>query len=274
MPPHPSEIIEYFTGRIKDLFGENLQGIYITGSLALNDFHPDKSDIDVVILCHQLPDRSEAARITQIHNETKTKHASPPLNCVYVPVSVFTNHHPESAEVLHYLRGKLFYSPFEMATVTMIELQQHAITVSGPEASTLPVQMDQHSLNAFLHKNINTYWTHWNDQYEKQPVKYLLLALFPPLTEWSILGIARQYATLRTGKILSKTQAGEWIIKQIPDQYHPSIIRALGIRKQATKFRWLPSLRFSINRANETIRCNRFLISKFKESYNSGNAEK
>lgn len=80
MPPHPSEIIEYFTGRIKDLFGENLQGIYITGSLALNDFHPDKSDIDVVILCHQLPDRSEATRIAQIHIETKIKHGRPPLN--------------------------------------------------------------------------------------------------------------------------------------------------------------------------------------------------
>ena len=34
----------------KDIIGEELTGIYLHGSLAMGCFHPDKSDIDLILV--------------------------------------------------------------------------------------------------------------------------------------------------------------------------------------------------------------------------------
>jgi len=44
--------------RLHQLLGENLTGIYLHGSLAFGCFHPDSSDIDILIVVH---DRLEVA---------------------------------------------------------------------------------------------------------------------------------------------------------------------------------------------------------------------
>ena len=47
----PKEVTRYLdavTARVRDIFGDHIVGVYTTGSLALGDYRPGRSDIDVM----------------------------------------------------------------------------------------------------------------------------------------------------------------------------------------------------------------------------------
>ena len=47
----PEEVTRYLdavTARVRDVFGDRVVGVYTTGSLALGDYRPDRSDIDLM----------------------------------------------------------------------------------------------------------------------------------------------------------------------------------------------------------------------------------
>src|SRR5688500_14076758 len=121
-------------------------------------------------------------------------------------------------------------STFEMASVTLHELRTTAVTLLGTPAHQLPVTIELKDVNAFLRDNINTYWKTWLAKHSSLFGRQLLLAFFPRLTEWTVLGLARQLYTLRTGKIASKTYAGYYCLEQLPDNYHRIIRDAIKIR--------------------------------------------
>ena len=43
-------ILDKIVNTSKKIFGEELTGIYLHGSLAMGCFHPDKSDIDLILV--------------------------------------------------------------------------------------------------------------------------------------------------------------------------------------------------------------------------------
>ena len=59
MMPVPQEVTHYLddvTARVRDIFGDRVVGVYTTGSLALGDYHTDRSDIDLMAVAAEPPD--------------------------------------------------------------------------------------------------------------------------------------------------------------------------------------------------------------------------
>ena len=57
--PVPQEVTRYLqavTARIHDVFGDHVVGVYTTGSLALGDYRPGRSDIDLMAVVAGSPD--------------------------------------------------------------------------------------------------------------------------------------------------------------------------------------------------------------------------
>lgn len=52
MYPNPDvqEIIETLVRQIKSVLADNLEGLYLKGSLALGDFNPETSDVDLLVI--------------------------------------------------------------------------------------------------------------------------------------------------------------------------------------------------------------------------------
>ena len=48
VPEEVTRYLEAVTSRVRDVFGDHVAGIYTTGSLALGDYRPDRSDIDLM----------------------------------------------------------------------------------------------------------------------------------------------------------------------------------------------------------------------------------
>jgi len=78
----------------------------------------------------------------------------------------------------------------------------------------------------------NIYWKNWVAKHSSFSIQQLLLILFPGLTEWVILGVARQLSTLKNGEIASKTDAGYYCLEYITNRYHAIIQEAIKIRNE------------------------------------------
>lgn len=268
IPAPADRIVADFSEQLQQQLPQLIQGIYVTGSLALNDFYPTKSDIDFVVLCDHLPEKKEAS-LLNIHRLIAKVYPFPPLSGSYVTIKNFLSTTSEVSITLNFHEGSLRHGKFEMAPVVIAELKSEAITVSGPEAASLNIPLNQHQLKEFLHHNINSYWRNWIDRHSRLSKRKILLILFPRLTEWGILGVARQLYTLHTGKIVSKTEAGLYCLKELPEKYDSIIKLALETRKDTRTIRILRSytIRPSLQRAKATIELVNFIIERFNLTF-------
>ena len=114
----------------------------------------------------------------------------------------------------------------------------------------------------------------WNVTVKELKEKYYS-SFFPRLTEWVILGVARQYYTLKTGLITSKTKAGQYVLQHLPKEYHEILREAVQIRNDNNRkmltFKKSYSVNPSLKRYRKTIACARYIINQFNEDYKTLN---
>lgn len=258
-------ILSSFSEHLICLAQDNIEGIYITGSISLHDFYPVKSDIDFLVVCRELP--NDVEKLKQIHKKIAKAFAR--LSGHYITQETIESKTPEKMNVLSYHQGHLRYQTFEMAPIYLWELRQNAMTIYGKKPETLKINIDLEDVHNFLHRNINTYWAKWVNPHALLSKYTILLLSFPQFTEWIILGITRQLYTLRTGRIISKSEAGYYGLEYLPARYHPIIQQSIEIRKDTRTYLFLKSFRIqpSFLRASQTIECARYMISLFNTEF-------
>ena len=271
IPIPASEILQELIAEITTLNAGFIIGMYVTGSIPLNDFHPNKSDIDFVILCNELPSATFRSELEQLHKKIDRNFNTTRLNGCYITHSGLNVHNAATTKTLYYREGRMKESIFEMVPITLYELKTTAITLRGIPAEKLPVVVETNDVNKFLFKNINAYWKNWITKNSFFTIHQLQIIFFPRLTEWVVLGIARQFYTLKTGKITSKTKAGLYCLEHLPPEYHLIIQEAVKIRNdKGNHFLSIKNSYYvkpSINRAKETMACAKYIIHLFNEEY-------
>jgi hypothetical protein len=270
--PFPADtIVHSWVSGINSLFQECIQGIYLTGSIPLRDFQPQKSDIDFVVVLSYFPDQLKIEGLEAIHIALQRQRRKPDLSGIYVTQEILYSQKPDRRNVLHYTQGELSFKPFEMAPITIFELKYSSLTLIGPPGLSLPIEFSRTELNSFLYTNIHTYWVKWIRSHSGNRSKMILLFLFPRFTEWSVLGMARLLFTLETYKIVSKMEAGRYVLGRIPDQYKGIVTEAMDIRRDNRIYPLLRTyaIRPSIRRYRETLNCLRYLLHRFDEVYYS-----
>jgi hypothetical protein len=66
--PVPDEVSRYLgavTTRVRDIFGDHIVGVYTTGSLALGDYRPGRSDIDLMAVVDGSPDLDRRRQVVR-----------------------------------------------------------------------------------------------------------------------------------------------------------------------------------------------------------------
>ena len=152
-----------------------------------------------------------------------------------------------------------------LTAITLMELKTIAYTVYGTQSHLLPISIGREEISHVLFQNINSYWRSWLSRHSHSPHRYLLLLSFPWFTEWSILGIARQLYTLKTGNITSKLQAGRYLLEMLPNKYHPIVQQAIDVRTKCKQYQFSPS----VIRAKQTLECSQYIIDVFNATYKS-----
>ena len=185
------------------------------------------SDIDYLAVLSRPLTPLELERLAQVHREVKQAYPRARLSGSYLPAADLGGTAAQVAPHPYYQDGRLvFAGHFELNPVTWWILKQHGITLRGPAAGELSFSVDQEALLAYMRENLNSYWLSWT----KRP-DGLLVMLSDWGIQWTVLGVLRQYYTLRERAITTKIKAGEYALARLPQQWHRLIQEALRIRR-------------------------------------------
>lgn len=212
-----------------------VEGLYVVGSFALDDWVLGISDIDVVVVTAE-PATDED--FGAIRTACALLAERQPLPHVDGPFLAWGDLVVEPATGLHrpwVLHGEPHHDGdcFEINPVTWYELANHGVTVRGPRPDRLGIPTDVEARVRFVVDNLRTYWTDLAEQVltacDAQPDASFDAA---SLT-WIALGALRLHHTAFTGGVTSKRGAGEWGLLEAPERFHPVLHRALDLRARA-----------------------------------------
>ncbi|MDQ3843156.1 MAG: DUF4111 domain-containing protein [Bacteroidota bacterium] len=272
IPSPADEILKELIAGITKVKADFIKGLYLTGSIPLQDYHHGKSDIDFLLLCNELPDQEFRKQLSDIHRKVEQNFKHSNLSGTYLTPGSLGISNCYSTQTLSYHEKRLHPSYFDMAPIILYELKTIGITLLGIPAQHLPIVVHINQVNRFLFENINSYWKRWIDKHSTLYKKKLLLMLMPRLTEWVILGVARQLYTLRTGAIASKTSAGQYCLEHLPQKHHLIVQQAIKIRgdnhRNMLHLKSSYYVQPSIRRIIKTLDCAHFIIDQFNSEYN------
>lgn len=216
-------LMEKIVAEYRDILGENLLGVYVHGSIAFGCFHPQKSDIDFLVVTERAPDWFQKERMIRILLELA---AFAPQKGFEMSLVLRENCqefvHPMPYE-MHYsmawhdaycrditgtlaqLRG---VDPDLAAHVTVTRAVGVALFGSEPQAMFAPVPWE-------------AYWDSIRGDVEnaREDVRE------NPV--YVVLNLCRVLAAKREGAVLSKAQGGYWGLKMLPECWHAPVRAAL-----------------------------------------------
>ena len=201
-------------------------GLYLSGSLALDDYQAGRSDIDFVAVSDTALQGSELEMLRRVHNELR-RLSGPKLDGVYLTWSALAAA-PVGLSVPYCLRDRLEPNgDFAVNPVTWRLMHRHALPLRGPAKPV--VRDDDQMLREWCGDSLQDYW----GGYVREAGGYgmtRLYSLAPELAVWGVLGVARPHATIRTGEMFSKTAAGKYALDVFPSRWSAIIREAIAGR--------------------------------------------
>ena len=259
------EVIRPMLQAYLDHLSQNLsdfaQGVYLHGSIGLDAFDEQRSDIDTLVVLSRRGTGDDILKLTTIHETIASQYPRWLLEVSYVqaadlgqPESVITPH-PIYHENTLDAAGN-----FDTSPVTWWVLKHKGIALLGAEPQQLPFTTDWEAVLSYMRENINSYWA----SFTNNPPR-MMRSLPDDGVAWIVFGVLRQYYSFRENDITSKVGAGEYALKVVPLGWHNLIQDALDIRQGRKPKRY--SSRFT--RAYATIRFTRYIIDKSNALFRS-----
>lgn len=220
-------VIDEFTAMSKEIIGDKLTGIYLHGSMAMDCFNPEKSDIDLLIVIEN--DITDVQKIKFLRQVVKLNERA---SAKGLEISIVKR---------EYCKPFVYPTPFELHFSPM-HLQWFR---NNPENYVENMRGEDKDLAAHF-TIINTYGiVLYGEQIEdvfgvvskKEYVESILLDVEGAREDirdepmYITLNLCRVLALLKEDLCLSKQQGGEWGISHIPKKYHSLILQALHCYK-------------------------------------------
>ncbi|MDO4459018.1 MAG: DUF4111 domain-containing protein [Clostridia bacterium] len=219
-----TEICEKFSLFSKEIFGENLVGVYLHGSAVMGCYNPDKSDIDLIVVVNETP--SDEIKRSFMNMVIELNEIAPEKG---IEMSVVKR---------GYCRNFLYPTPFELHFSPM-HLNWYK---EKPDDYIADMKGEDKDLAAHFtlirHRGQCLYGIPIDEVFADVPSKYYLDSIWEDICEaendiidnpmYIILNLARVLAFVKEGSVLSKKEDGDWAVKNIPCNYHSLIESALS----------------------------------------------
>jgi hypothetical protein len=205
-----------------------VEGLYVVGSYALDDWRPDRSDVDVIVVTAEPATDEDFGSLRTAHALLTERQPKPHIDGPYLALGDLI---AAPATGLHRpwtLDGELHHDGecFEINPVTWYTLATYGVTVRGPAPEKLNIWLDTEDRIRFVRDNLTSYWAGVAEQVESacdDPTAKFELASF----EWCALGALRLHYSAFTGDVTSKRGAGEHGLTVTPDYMHDTLRAAL-----------------------------------------------
>jgi hypothetical protein len=220
----------HFIALLQRNTGDLIQSLHLVGSIADGDFRPGKSDLDfVAVLSRELTD-DDAEALVVVHRSYRTDPTLPSLDGVWLteaelragPDAVADGPTSQQGDFVVLARGN-------RNPVTWFSLP-NAVTLIG-ELDRDALWQDRDRLINWVRENAQSYWRHWLAARASGISPKGLTMLGRAMPMWGVLGISRLRYTKATGKIASKSAAGEWALTAFDPRWRPIVEEALASRR-------------------------------------------
>ena len=213
--------------RIKGILVSCAPSIYLYGSVVLGDFKLGWSDIDILVLTQTSISEEQANQLVCLR---QTLLADEPENPYYrsfeggmLSLSAFLL--GERDRVVYWgTSGERITTRYGFDSFSMSELLDSGILLYGRDVRDQLTHPTYNNLKADVRRHYETI-----RQYAQTTGRDLYSY------GW-LLDISRCIYTLRTGKIIAKTEAGEWALQQGICPCTEALTMALEIRKEPLKY--------------------------------------
>jgi predicted nucleotidyltransferase len=229
-----NEALHELLAEVQTLLGAHFVGMYLVGSLAVGDFDPPTSDIDLVFVTDAPLSDDLFVALQAVHARVAAG-GSPwarRLEAVYVPAPALRHGAPSEAKSPVLERGRaLALEPLESAwSVQRFTLREHGRAVAGPEPRTLLDAVDPDEMRRegvaiareWLEKaDTDPSWLAWFRRRDSQA--------------FVVLTLCRLLYTLETGTVASKPAAARWAQPMLGPRWTGLIERALAGQKDPSE---------------------------------------
>ena len=249
LPPFARVATDHYLDAVDQALPGLVEGCYVTGSLALGDFHPGISDIDLLAICSHAPGRGEVAALTGVHQRLHSKPpwlttvdwlepasspaaqapGGPNVDVVYATAEDLRSD-PTTLALPHSLAGALKPSGDSATPVLWRSLTTHGIAVRGEPILEETVWFDPETLRRWNLTNLDTYWANKIDEYTHRWTVSDQTVRHEYGLQWLVLGVPRLHYTIATLEVTSKTGAGRYALDIVQSSWHPVIRTAIALR--------------------------------------------
>lgn len=232
-----NEILNKIVNSYKDILKDNLVGIYLHGSLAMNCFNPNSSDIDFLVVIKEKLDFKDMRQLIDVLLQLSELGPKKGFEMSVLLEQDTKNFKYPTHFVLH-------FSDFHKDRY----INQPNYICGG---------FEDHDLAAHIvilrERGICLHGSPIKDVFQEVPKKYYIDAIKSDIEDskteiknnpvYYILNLCRVLYFLQDGNICSKKEGGEWAIINIPEKFKDIIQGALNIYSDTNNV-------FSVNSKN------------------------
>jgi hypothetical protein len=223
--PDVNTVVHDVLMNVQAILGPQLHGMYLVGSLALGDFHPKDSDLDLIIVTVGALSDEAVEGLRDLHQRFDDSASAWARRCdvTYIPQDVLRDSSPTAARYpIVEWPWHLALAPLESGwPIQRYTLREFGVVVSGPDPSSLmdPVNPDD------LRQASAAIVDRWRDQAHSDP-EWPVWLREPGNLRFVMLTLCRLLYTLETGSVASKPQAVSWVKRTLPSLWSEPIGRA------------------------------------------------
>lgn len=212
-----------------------VEGLYVVGSVALDDWVEGCSDIDIVAVTAEPATDDDVGYLRTIHALVAERDDMPSIDGPYV---AWGDLMIEPATGLHRpwaLDGRVHHDGdcFEINPVTWYTLAHYGVLVRGPSIANLEIPTDVEARVRFVVDNLRTYWTNVADEVQHTCDVTPEATFAASSLVWCALGALRLHYTAFTADVTSKRGAGGYGLIVAPEQFHTTLSTAIDLRAAA-----------------------------------------
>jgi hypothetical protein len=227
--PAVNEALRDFLASVRAILGSRGRGMYLVGSLAVGDFDPATSDLDIIVVTEDALPKDLVAALREWHAQFSASDSpwAERLEAVYIPQDDLRVPASAGAHYPQVERDRPFFvEPLEAGwSVQRYTLREHGVVVAGPDPRELlePVDPDEMRRDGAVIAHT------WLDQAEHDPT-WLDWARPRSYFAFVVATLCRLHYTLETGDVASKSAATHWAQEALDGQWADFILCAWEAR--------------------------------------------
>ncbi len=236
LDPDVSAAVQELLTSVRVILGEHFRGMYLSGSLALGDFDPRRSDLDLVLITDADLTDTVFAALRDMHARFDAGDSpwATEVEVAYIPQDALYRHDAARAYHPHLERGRtLVREQLDSGWVIQRHiLREHGIVVTGPALKGL---IGSISVQDLRRATLEAFHGWWSPTLERPGPFY-----HHGYQTYVVLTMCRVLYTLQRGTIASKQVAAHWAQERLGEPWTDLIERALIWRKASRGAELMP----------------------------------